>query len=78
MRPSELLGLDDPYVQYCLDEAVWEFATSVQAEMDKVKHKKPEVEKRKREAVLKKYLGLDKQPGPPKFADPAAKAKKGS
>lgn len=63
IRPSELLGIDDPYEAYCLDEAVLSFGDGVRAELDKVKGKNQE---QKRMMALRRMLGMKQ-----KFADPA-------
>lgn len=64
VRPSQLLGIDDPYEAYCLDEAVLAFGDGVTAELDKVKGKN---QAQKRMMTLRRLLGLKQ-----KFADPAA------
>lgn len=74
VRPSALLGIDDEYVAYCLDEAVVEFGGAVQAAVDDVKeHKNPKVTAAKKLETLHKYLGLNEGPSKvKKFAAPSA------
>jgi len=75
VRPSEILGIDDAYVAYCLDEAVSDLAAFIEDELDKVKVKSdnPEVVRKRKMARLDALLSgnVAKQ-----FADPAAKAKR--
>lgn len=66
-RPSQLLALENTYEAYCLDEAVAEFASLVEAELDRVDESKKGAEARK-ENILRRHLGLA-----PKFKDPATR-----
>lgn len=50
-RPSELVGLEDPYVAYCLDEAVMVFGDHVTTELEKVEGKKKERERKQRQKL---------------------------
>jgi len=34
-RPSQLLGIDDPYTAFCVDEAVWMWGNHVESELNK-------------------------------------------
>jgi hypothetical protein len=67
-RPSELLGIDDTYVAYCLDNAVAEFGAYVSNELEKVEGKTAKSTSKKREAKLKQLL-TDRETA--RFADPA-------
>jgi hypothetical protein len=35
-RPSNLLGIDDPYAAFCVDEAIYIWGSYVDSELDKV------------------------------------------
>lgn len=61
-RPSELLDLgDDPYVAYCVDEAVGYFGTYVEDKIRNVKGKNDKVKAAKADNLLRKYLGMKQQ-----------------
>jgi hypothetical protein len=74
VRPSEMLGLEDPYTAYCLDEAVLDLVSYIEEELEsvKVKGSKPEVLAVRKAAKLEALLTGDvtKQ-----FANPMAKVK---
>lgn len=57
IRPSELLGIEDAYVAYCLDEAVTVFGSYVTNKLEEVEGKPKEREK-KRKAILGELLKL--------------------
>lgn len=75
VRPSQLVGVSDTYVAYCLDQAVGYYGSWVDAELDKASSKPSKeevaaVEKRKRR--IREILGTaedDKTQG--QFRDPA-------
>lgn len=75
-RPSELLGIEDVYVAYCLDEAVLEFAAHIESELNNVKVKgdNQDILAKRREAVLESLLTGNVAK---RFADPALRAKNG-
>lgn len=74
-RPAEILGIDDDYVAWCIDQAVFHFGVEVEGALNKVEGKtKSEIERKQRQ-VLDKYL-RDKN-SPRRFADPAAMLKGG-
>lgn len=52
VRPSNLLGIDDPYRAYCLDEAVGSWGTYVTNELDKIDGKTDKEVSRKRKNRL--------------------------
>lgn len=63
VRPSQLAGVDDPYVAYCLDEAVGEFGAFVTAELETIgltpkETKKMAQDTAKRLQVLNRLLGI--------------------
>lgn len=62
--------MSDSYEAYCLDEAVWTFGRSVEAELDKIDGKNMKQIQRKQTMRLQTLLGERK------FADPAAMFKK--
>lgn len=85
-RPSSLLGLDDAYLSYCVDEAVFMFGRYVESEMqaaeDRTKNAKHKAGARQQalSAILNSPVASDTdepdQPPPPpstkQFRDPAA------
>lgn len=72
-RPSELLGIEDPFDAYKLDRAVWHFGTELSAELNKVEGKTDKDIRRKQERILKKWIP---QSGPIKFAEPPSKGER--
>jgi hemerythrin superfamily protein len=58
-RPSELLGIDDAWVSWCVDEAVLTFGRQVEAAMEAAvtAKDKPEQREAKRKRVLEAMLG---------------------
>lgn len=67
-RPSELLVINDPYVAWCVDEAVLEFGTAVedavQEEYENTKGSKA-LKNGAAENALRRMLGVEE-----KFRDP--------
>ena len=56
-RPSELIGLIDPYVAYCFDEAVYAWGIYVESEVQAAVEKaKPKQKDRVQEQTLNKLL----------------------
>lgn len=81
-RPSALVGLsDDPYAAYCLDEAVYIWATHVERELDMsskgAKNDKVALQKRQRKLTMLMIddKGGETQASTPMFRDPAARFK---
>ncbi len=62
-----MLGLEDSYTAYCLDEAVAFFGNTLVDELSDITDKNPKKTAQKQERHLAKRLGL-----PVKFADPAS------
>jgi hypothetical protein len=60
-RPSELLGINDPYPAYCLDEAVWEWGESLDLEMRLIEDKDPKMAAGKRQNRLLQLLGEEQR-----------------
>lgn len=46
-RPSELIGLDDPYVSWCFDEVVYSWGNFVTNELDKASAENREKKRRR-------------------------------
>lgn len=75
-RPSELLGIDQRFDAYCLDEATMMFCSAVQGKIDSVPTPKGKraAEKREKaqEALLKQLLRIpETEKKPAAFRDPA-------
>lgn len=71
--PSSLLGLDDPYTRYCLDEAVYIWGRHVENELAKATEgaKTDESRKRKYNQAWNKIFNQEKEPGAEQqFRDP--------
>lgn len=65
-RPSDLLGIEDAYLRYCLDEAVWHFGTTVRQRMNdagekKGKHDNDKKRKLRVENALRDALGIQRR-----------------
>lgn len=72
-RPSDLLGIEDDYVAYCLDQAVGYFGRHLEAELSNVEAKDNNEGEWKRRLILERYLGTEEdKPSRGAFADPAA------
>ena len=71
-RPSELLGVADPWTAYCLDNAVAHFGTSLEAELESITGKTDGEITKKRKRTMEKWLGIE-----PKYRSPMS-AKGGS
>lgn len=69
-RPSDLLGIKDSYVAYCLDEAILVGGSLIQAEVEKINHKNAKVQAAKREDKLRQLLGLPKLQRKRQFKQP--------
>lgn len=67
VRPSTHLGVEDPWLAYCLNQAVFYFGRSLENELEKQDGKTAKEIERKRERVLAKWL--DK---PQRFRAPVA------
>lgn len=72
-RPSELMGIeDDPYLAYCLDQAVAHVGQTLEADIETVTHKNPKIQARRREARLIHLLGLRQVDMPGRFKSPGS------
>lgn len=74
-RPSELLGVTDVFMAFCLDSAIYSFGTALQNELDGVEGKNKNEIKRKRERILGKWLGLEQKFREPGMVGSGKKAK---
>jgi hypothetical protein len=66
-RPSEIMGLDDPYLAYCLDEAITFGGRSIEADLESITHKKPKRQAQMRENRLLALLGISQSQMPGRF-----------
>jgi hypothetical protein len=71
-RPSDLVGITDPYEAYCFDEAIVFVNDQINAELELVTHKKPKVQSQRRQQRLAQLLGV---PAEKRYRDPAARSK---
>lgn len=75
-RPSTLLGVEDDYAAYCLDEAVVYFGMTLENMLESAGHKPSKEERRAkqaRERLIEKIFSKDKEQAKGTgFADPAA------
>lgn len=70
VRPSQLLGIKDEYVAFCLDEAVAFFGNEVEAEINGIEGRNPRDTQVRQERKLRELLGVKVR-----FADPIAMGK---
>ena len=77
-RPSQLLGIEDPYSAWCLDDAVYAWGTHVEAELKRATTgAKNEAEaKRKHDAVWNKLFRGEGGPDTNQFRDPMSVMKR--
>lgn len=68
-RASELMGIEDPYLSYCFDQAVGEFGSYVKAEIESVQGRNAKDTDGKRTLRLRALLSGDPKA---KFAQPVA------
>ena len=72
-RPSDLLGVENTYAAFCLDEAIILYGNALQNELDRVSNnaKTEKAAEGRRQLVLEKWL--NSEPGNNKrFASPVA------
>ena len=67
VRPSELVGIEDPYIAYCFDQAVGEWGSYIRSELSKIEGKNAKAVEGKRTLRLKALLSDDVKA---KFAQP--------
>jgi hypothetical protein len=74
--PSQLMGMTDSYTAYCYDEAIFVWASAIEAKLEGIKPGKgknaTEQRAAKQETLLKKLLGITKKDSPGQFRDPMA------
>lgn len=79
-RPSTLLGIVDPYVAYCLDQAVVNFGEGVEAILQGITHKNAKLQTERRRvkllAILSETEEAEKKAMTKQFAPPAATKRK--
>lgn len=73
-RPSELLGVSDAFVAYCLDSAVYTFGRSLESELESIEGKSKQEIKRKQERVMNKWLDMPMRFRNPGVVGPGAKS----
>jgi hypothetical protein len=71
--PASLLNIEDPYIAFCLNQAVGYWGMTIESALDEVDGKNSKEIAIKRKAVLRKWLYPDSadKPQPGQFADPA-------
>lgn len=67
VRPSELVGIEDPYIAYCFDQAVGEWGSYIRSELSQIEGKNAKAVEGKRTLRLKALLSDDPKA---KFAQP--------
>lgn len=60
-RPSEFIGLDDTFAAFCLDRAVYDYGSAVEAALGEVEGKNKKEIEVKSERVLRKWLDMPAQ-----------------
>ena len=80
-RPADLVGLDDPYVGWCFDDAVYAWGSHVDSEIEKAvaennkkKHGRRKDENQVRQAKLSELLDLPMEVRYRSFREAAGKA----
>lgn len=71
-RPSDLLGVEDRYTAFCLDEAIILWGETLEAELERVteKAKSRKSAEGKQKLILEKWLGTNKVKGKKQYATP--------
>lgn len=72
VRPSDMMGIEDPYTAFCFDQAVGEFGSYVRHEVQSIDGKNAKAVEGKRRLRLKALLDEDSKA---KFAQPVATMK---
>lgn len=74
-RPSQLLGIEDPYIAYCFDEAAYTWGMFVQSQLKEAEEgaKKPEQRQAARDRAWNRIFKDEKKRESEKgvFRDPA-------
>jgi len=71
VRPSELMGIEDPYQAYCFDQAVGEWGSYVKQQLESIDGKNAKAVEGKRRVRLQALLSDDPKA---KFAQPVVTA----
>lgn len=58
VKPSNLVGISDEYLAYCLDEAIYHWGSFVQGKLDEIEAKNSKERKNKTAKVLGDLLKL--------------------
>lgn len=72
-RPSELLGIEDAYLAYCIDGAVYEFGVTLKNELESIEGKSKQEIKNKQDRLLRKWLDLPQQYRNPGMVGPGSR-----
>lgn len=56
--PSDIMHISDPYLAYCVDNAVFSVGMEIDGELAAVKGKTDKAIQRGRERVMQKWLGI--------------------
>lgn len=68
--PSDLLSIDDEYVAFCLNQAVFHIGITIKAELEGVEGKNSKEIEQKRSRIIDKYFS-DEDTVAKGYADPA-------
>lgn len=60
-RPSDLLGLDDPYAAWCLDAACYDFGSALESEISRVEGKNQKEVDMKVDRLVRRWLDMPLQ-----------------
>lgn len=80
-RPSQLLGISDPYTAWCLDDAVYAWGMHVEAELEKASSEGSDEKQRKNKVKLAwrrlfPSEGEHEEASTSQFRDPMSKLRK--
>jgi hypothetical protein len=56
-----MIGVEDRYAAWCLDEVVARFGMALEAELDNIQHKNPKAAAAKRKRTMQKWLDIPLQ-----------------
>lgn len=76
VRPSSLLEITEPLAAFNFDRAVWMFGSALEQELSEVDGRTKHAREAKTQSIIDSWL--PDQPKVKRFADPAARVKKGS
>lgn len=73
-RPSQLVGVDDPYIAYCFDDATYTWGIFVEGKLSEAENgvSKPDQRRAARERMWKQIFEADESKPTGMFRDPAA------